>query len=375
MKFNRKNPSHYLKISIFSFVFLITFFISLFVKRKNETIFLLGHHFNGNLEGFYNRATESKSLKYLTFDYKFSKKFKDFKYIFFPNNIFNLLNSKIVIASHGILFHRLLNLKKIKTYHIGHGVQTSITNFNKSEYYLFDEIWLSSDMDRNILINDCNYKSDNLFTTGFIRIENTKRNEINREKIKRDLGLNLNYCLYAPTATGKIESESLNNFQFKNLSFLKELNRLSGKIDVKTIIKLHYNDHVYNKVDKKIIDFIKNSENLIYFKNLNLENNQDLLNIVDFLITDWSSIYIDFLPLKKPIIFLDAPLRRKNINLSKFMINRNIQRISTIDALEEKLFNIYLEDNQNMNELELEIFENKYDENIFSRYESRLWNH
>ena len=57
------------------------------------------------------------------------------------------------------------------------------------------------------------------------------------------------------------------------------------------------------------------------------------------------------------------------------MVNRNIQRISTIDALEEKLFNIYLEDNQNMNELELEIFENKYDENIFSRYESRLWNH
>ena len=54
--------------------------------------------------------------------------------------------------------------------------------------------------------------------------------------------------------------------------FLKELNRLSGKIDVKTIIKLHYNDHVYNKVDKKIIDFIKNSENLIYFKNLNLDN-------------------------------------------------------------------------------------------------------
>ena len=114
-----------------------------------------------------------------------------------------------------------------------------------------------------------------------------QRETINREKIKRDLGLNLNYCLYAPTATGKIESESLNNFQFKNLSFLKELNRLSGKIDVKTIIKLHYNDHVYNKVDKKIIFFIKNSENLIYFKNLNLENNQDLLNIVDFLITDW----------------------------------------------------------------------------------------
>ena len=111
------------------------------------------------------------------------------------------------------------------------------------------------------------------------------------------------------------------------------------------------------------------------YREILLENNQDLLNIVDFLITDWSSIYIDFLPLKKPIIFLDAPLRRKNINLSKFMINRNIQRISTIDALEEKLFNIYLEDNQNMNELELEIFENKYDKNIFSRYESRLWNH
>ena len=45
------------------------------------------------------------------------------------------------------------------------------------------------------------------------------------------------------------------------------------------------------------------------------------------------------------------------------MINRNIQRISTIDALEEKMF--FIEDNQNMNELELEIFENKYDKNIF----------
>ena len=156
------------------------------------------------------------------------------------------------------------------------------------------------------------------------------------------------------------------------LSFLKELNKLSGQINVKTIIKLHYNDHIYNKVDRKIAEFITDSDNLIYFKDLNLENNQDLLNIADFLITDWSSIYIDFLPLKKPIIFLDAPVRRKNINLSKFMINSNIQRISTIDALEERLLNIYSKDNQNMNELELKIFEDKYDKNIFSRYESRL---
>ena len=372
MKFNKKKLSHYIKISIFSSIFLITYLISLFFKRKNETIFLLGHHFNGNLEGFYSEAVKNKSTKYLTFNYKDSKKFKDFKYIFFPNNIFNLLNSKIVIASHGILFHRLLNFKKIKTYNIGHGVQTSVTDMNKSEYNLFDEIWLSSDMDKNIILNDCNYKGNNLHTTGFIRIENLKKNEMNREKIKKNLGLNLNYCLYAPTATGKVENESLNNFQFKNLSFLKELNKLSGQINVKTIIKLHYNDHIYNKVDNKIAEFITDSDNLIYFKDLNLENNQDLLNIADFLITDWSSIYIDFLPLKKPIIFLDAPVRRKNINLSKFMINSNIQRISTIDALEERLLNIYSKDNQNMNELELKIFEDKYDKNIFSRYESRL---
>jgi CDP-glycerol glycerophosphotransferase len=34
---------------------------------------------------------------------------------------------------------------------------------------------------------------------------------------------------------------------------------------------------------------------------------EDFLNIADILVTDWSSIGIDFLPLGRPAIFLDVP--------------------------------------------------------------------
>ena len=373
MKFNRKNPKHYIIFFVFSINFLFVYFFKLLQTQKIETIALLGHQFQGNLEGFFNEA-KSKNIDvcYFTFDYKESKTSKDIRYILNPFNINKLLNCNKIVASHGIFFHKLINYKKIKTYNIGHGVQTSISNYAKSNYILFDEIWLATNIDKNTLIYDCNYLGNNLEVTGFIKIENIFKNENKKQQLKSKYNLNDRYCLYAPTATGNLKNNLVDNFQYKNKNFLKELNKIAYRTNFKIIIKLHYNDYVYNKIDKDIYDYIKKSNNLIYFQDLKLENNDHILNIADVLITDWSSIYLEFLCLDKPILFLNSPRRRGNIELSKIIVNESIYRIKQLSELEQSLEKIKNNEEYLLKDLKNLIFENKYHKNVFDRYYLRL---
>ena len=68
---------------------------------------------------------------------------------------------------------------------------------------------------------------------------------------------------------------------------------------------------------KKHITLLK-AKNLIYYDDLSIEKN-NLSNIAEILINDWSSIYLDFLLQDKETIFLNSPKIDNNYNLSSFM--------------------------------------------------------
>ena len=128
----------------------------------------MGHSFEGNLESFYNLNKGDYAIKYLTFDKNKVSDNKNFFYYINLKNVIELLNCKFIIASHGILFHKLLKKRKITTISIGHGVQTAIEDLSKSYHLLFDEVWLSSELDKEIMIDECNYPGSNIQVTGYL---------------------------------------------------------------------------------------------------------------------------------------------------------------------------------------------------------------
>ncbi len=335
MKFNKKNFKHYFIFISYIIIFTVAFILSLFVKKNHNKIFLMGHRFEGNLESFVKLNHLEYDFVYLTFSNEVVNANKYANKYLNISNIVKLLNAKVIISTHGILFHRLIKLKKIITINIGHGVQTSNVDSSNSELNLFNEVWLCTQLEKDVLLNDCGYLSKNLKVTGFVKHQEIYYNNLtfNQENNKSE---NRNsYWLYAPTAVSNNKNNKQNLFNIRNPQFLKKLNELSIINGCITIIKPHYNDVVKNKKILEIKNLISGFPNLVYIDEVDLDKNKFLSNLTDVLITDWSSIYLDYLIIDKPIIFLNSSKRRSKSTISKYLDNDFIDRINSYDDLKE----------------------------------------
>jgi len=87
-------------------------------------------------------------------------------------------------------------------------------------------------------------------------------------------------------------------------------------------------------------------------ENIEFETDYDLLIMSDMLITDWSTIYVDYLCLDKPIIFLDTPNPNEfpNSSVIETLNNKRSKNYELLNnEIEQKLFNQY--DDSLLNEL------------------------
>ncbi|HAM80041.1 CDP-glycerol glycerophosphotransferase family protein [Ornithinibacillus bavariensis] len=113
----------------------------------------------------------------------------------------------------------------------------------------------------------------------------------NKERIRNEVGVSLNkkIILYAPTWRGKVGNEE--NQSLELLKAVEQLNRLISD-DYVVLLKSHY------FVSKYFAE--KDMEHLCV---PNWVDSNELLSIVDILITDYSSIFFEYLPTGKPVIF------------------------------------------------------------------------
>ena len=120
-------------------------------------------------------------------------------------------------------------------------------------------------------------------------------------------------------------------------------------MDVKTIFKPHYNNYQYNEIEEDVLHCINNSKNLIYFKDIQITELNELLTVSDFLITDYSSVFVDYLLLQRPILFVDVPTRWAGYELTEYLINENISITKTFDAFKKSFNNIFKNDAERLN--------------------------
>lgn len=134
-----------------------------------------------------------------------------------------------------------------------------------------------------------------------IKVWGQPRNDVlfrnsNTQKLLRIVDIKLKasskFILYAPTYR---DEKGVQIFPFKDIDFVK-LDNFLNLHNLFIFIRYHMEDNVF--------DGINETNNIKFINNENVKDIMDFLNVFDLLITDYSSIYIDYLILNRPIIFL-----------------------------------------------------------------------
>lgn len=214
------------------------------------------------------------------------------KYIFFTHGIYD---NKIFIKNKICLWHGM-PLKKI-----GYLSETEITLPPKMEIAIS-----TSEYFQDIMSKVFNLNKDKVLIVGQPRndllFEKTKfysKNKIDKERYNK-------IFIWMPTfrkaivdwqSSGVVQKNYISVLPFEKL---KELNELLEKKQFLLIIKLHPFDILQNEKFEKF-------SNIIILKNEDLEKIDEqlypLLGSTDALITDYSSVWIDYEILDKPIFF------------------------------------------------------------------------
>jgi CDP-glycerol glycerophosphotransferase (TagB/SpsB family) len=311
MKFNKYKISHYF---IFSFAFLnyyVAILLRQFIKPNSDGVLLYGHKLVGNLEIiFKDERFSEKNVLFITLNFKDYLKLKKIygDRILTSLNIIQILRGlkcKTLIASHGIFLHNAIKKLGIKTIYCGHAIHGAIIKDTDNIFYeAFHEVLLHSPYDKEIMTQESEYKGSNLNVTGFPRNQAMLENIINITRLKNNNNLNgRKVILYAPTGNRNnidyIESE----FSISNINFIKFIRDTLSNSDIVLIIKNHINDDI----SKEIKEIANDCNNILFQHELKLDFDYDSLLISDVLITDFSTIYVDYLLLDKPIYIISNP--------------------------------------------------------------------
>lgn len=315
MKINKKNPKHLQALIISGLNCGIVIFLRPLLMRKKapqKIIIFYGHTLNGNLKAFFDylHRQEGYAPYFLALDKEYHKRLKETSDK--PEAILDSLSIKDMlvvakasafISSHGLHFFSLLRtFTSIKFIDVWHAV--SYKGFGVKEFnhlHAHDEIWVSSDDMRKLYINRYSFNSKKVKVTGYGRTDILLNSTLNKDNIiaKYDIPKAKKYILIAPTWAQDDVGRNLVPFGLSDGVFFKKLDRLAGSHSAHIIFRTHLNSG-----DAVSVPDLRHTSFMPYSK---YEIAEDFLYIADILVTDWSSIGIDFLPLKRPTIFLDVP--------------------------------------------------------------------
>ena len=319
MKINKKNPRHLLALTISvadcCFVIILRSFLRL-NKPKSKIIIFYGHTLNGNLKAFFDFLVKEAGYNpfYLTLDRAYHRRLvSDSKYserilsAFSIKDMITLAKADAVITSHGLHLFSILRHTSIKFIDAWHAV--SYKGFHKDDFKLhrtFDESWVSSDFMKKMYVNRFGFQPNKVKVTGYARTDQLVNGSLNKQEILKRYSIPYHdkYVLIAPTWQQDVPGRNILPFDMSIKQFFEELNKLAQDNSAYIIFRTHLNSgDLFN---------VPNLTNTRFMPYSKYEIAEDFLFLADILVTDWSSIGIDYLPLKRPTIFLDVPAPFKN---------------------------------------------------------------
>jgi len=312
-------PKYYIKYALLVFLNLILSVLSYtFPKTKNQI--LLGSkdcvHFLGNPKYFFLYLCSNNTgftCFWITKNKKLYAKLLQKKlpvlYLYSFKGFFSILRSNFLVFDHrvsNISYSIVLpgKFNKIKTYHgtplkrIEKGSRKSLNsvqkilesfNYNSNENSSYKIILATCEESKKIFINAFNNKRVEIL--GYPRNDVFFNERLIFEDYKKSLDLEKyqKIILYCPTFRDHPTTKTV-----FSLEFLENLNKYLRDMNYVFLIKrhIHYTDIIPTHDFSNILDVSDKIDDV-----------QDLLVSTDILITDYSSVFFDFILLNKPIIF------------------------------------------------------------------------
>lgn len=316
MKINKKNPSH-LKALFISFTYSCVGVVArpvarLVTRDKSKIVIFYGHRLNGNLKSFYDYLLKKKGYKpyFLVLEEKYYDRLMSESAN--PETILNALSLKDMmkvarsdafISSHGLhLFSPLRRFTGIKFVDVWHSISFKGDDAKGfSHLHAHDEIWVSSESERERYINKFLFKPSQVKITGYARTDQLLNGSLNKEEILRKYSIPKakKYVLIAPTWKHEDSSRSVLPFGMSEREFFSGLDKIARENSAHIIFRTHLNSG-----EEMDVSGMTNTSFMPYSR---YEVVEDFLFIADIMVADWSGVSIDFLPLKRPTIFLDVP--------------------------------------------------------------------
>ena len=204
------------------------------------------------------------------------------------------------------------------------------------------------------------YSDDNLQELGFLRVDYLINNKNKYYELRKRNKIYKKAVLIAPTDDRNNIEYKNSKFYIYNENFLESLQSMSEELNCIFIIKLHINSRNSGIKSNKY----KN----IYFQNdLFYENDYDLLLLSDILITDWSTIFADYLSLNRPIIFVNNPNPNPNITTSIYEIGLS-KRVENYNMLKDEIKNKLVSEESDTELLKSRLLGRTYDNRILPNY-------
>lgn len=306
------------------YVFLFNCVDSLFVTSKNNWCFFFTEkHFSDNIKYYYDYINNNDKSVVPILIVKNKRLYELLKtdyvrphiyYYLSIRALYYFLKSSVVIIAHGgVFFYYLpyvLNVKRKLIVNLWHGIPLKklcmevddFREMGKGCYLQDNSLFIASSKMEQKMLSKCFLLDENK-----IKITGTPRNDVFFQHKMIDSCDNQVKILYAPTWR-----EFGNSTQFFPFSDF-DLHDLISFCEVKNI-KFYVRAHRYDM--ESLNRFLNQSgiESSVYEKYIEIADqtkypdNQQLLIESDILITDYSSIYLDYLLLDKPVVFIPYDL-------------------------------------------------------------------
>ena len=204
------------------------------------------------------------------------------------------------------------NEKSIRI-HINHNQPVKYESYQKQDFVNFDVHFLTSPLHREQTENTIKkYKLEDkeikLFNTGYSKSDALLNGEYKREEVLRELQLDpaVKTILYAPSWDEGLSLRAFGEEVIGNILKLKNIN---------LIVKLHpisycpedgpnYLFYTGGVDWKKRLSKFEANKN---FRHVPTNNIDPILSASDLMVTDVSSVALEFIMLDKPVIYIDCP--------------------------------------------------------------------